>query len=216
MVPNDAFRRMYIVFEHGLTLCIPRLQFQPGMESNGVRSKIHISQSTADLLLAAGKDHWITKRETLVEAKGKGLLQTYWAEPAAQASTIISGCSNDNEVTLQDGVFNDKTMRLIDWNVDILSQLIRQIVARREALNCSSRKSSASPLQHNTPKNGTVIDEVKEIIELPPFDPEAAKRQKDPKTIEISSEVSKELREFVSAVATMYRANPFHNFEVSQ
>jgi hypothetical protein len=187
------------------------------MESNGARNKIHISQSTADLLLAAGKDHWITKRETLVEAKGKGLLQTYWAEPSAQASTVISsGYSNINEVKLQDDVFDDKTMRLIDWNVDILSQLIRQIVARREALNCSRRKSSTSPLQNNTPKNGTVIDEVKEIIKLPPFDREAAKRQKDAKTIELSSEVSKELREFVLAVATMYRGNPFHNFEVSR
>lgn len=40
------------------------------MESNGIRNKIHISQSTADLLVAAGKGHWVTMRDELVEAKG--------------------------------------------------------------------------------------------------------------------------------------------------
>ena len=34
-----------------------------------------VSQSTADLLTAAGKKHWLTAREDLVEAKGKGKMQ---------------------------------------------------------------------------------------------------------------------------------------------
>lgn len=40
------------------------------MESNGIRNKIHVSQTTADLLVAAGKKHWVTKRLELIEAKG--------------------------------------------------------------------------------------------------------------------------------------------------
>jgi hypothetical protein len=51
------------------------------MESNSERNRIQVSQSTADLLIADGKRHWLTPREDLVDAKGKGLLQTFWCEP---------------------------------------------------------------------------------------------------------------------------------------
>jgi class 3 adenylate cyclase len=40
------------------------------MESCGTKSKIHVSQTTADQLIEAGKCHWITKRDDLVEVKG--------------------------------------------------------------------------------------------------------------------------------------------------
>ena len=42
------------------------------MESNGQRGRIHVSQATADLLKTGGKEHWLRKRDDLVEAKGKG------------------------------------------------------------------------------------------------------------------------------------------------
>jgi class 3 adenylate cyclase len=48
------------------------------MESNGRRNKIHISGETADLLIEADKENWITPREDVIVAKGKGALQTYW------------------------------------------------------------------------------------------------------------------------------------------
>jgi hypothetical protein len=41
------------------------------MESNGERNFIHCSQRTAELLIRAGKKHWITAREDKIEAKGK-------------------------------------------------------------------------------------------------------------------------------------------------
>lgn len=50
------------------------------MESTGVPGKIQCSQATADLLLVAGKSDWIMARKGLVEAKGKGEMQTYWIE----------------------------------------------------------------------------------------------------------------------------------------
>lgn len=51
------------------------------METTGEPSKIHISETTAKLLRKAGKEDWIRQREEVVEAKGKGSLQTYWLEP---------------------------------------------------------------------------------------------------------------------------------------
>lgn len=60
------------------------------MESNGQRECIHVSQSTADLLFAAGKEAWITKRSELVAAKGKGMMQTYWVTTECKATTATN------------------------------------------------------------------------------------------------------------------------------
>lgn len=48
------------------------------MESNGKPMQIHVSKSTADAIVAAGKEDWLVARDDLIEAKGKGKLQTYW------------------------------------------------------------------------------------------------------------------------------------------
>ena len=48
------------------------------MESTGARGKTQVSQATAESLTAGGKRHWLIPRTELVNAKGKGELQTYW------------------------------------------------------------------------------------------------------------------------------------------
>jgi class 3 adenylate cyclase len=65
------------------------------MESNGTRGRIHVSQSTADALIAAGKDQWVTPREDKIVAKGKGEMQTYWAQ-IKTGKTAMSQTSSDN------------------------------------------------------------------------------------------------------------------------
>ena len=45
------------------------------VESNGMKNMVQVSQSTADLLMAHGKQHWLTPREDKIEAKGKGAMQ---------------------------------------------------------------------------------------------------------------------------------------------
>eukprot|EP00934_Nitzschia_sp_Nitz4_P004549 Nitzschia sp. Nitz4//scaffold214_size40253//26722//27160//NITZ4_007591-RA/size40253-snap-gene-0.61-mRNA-1//1//CDS//3329542111//4539//frame0 len=48
------------------------------MESTGVPRCIQVSLTTADELIRAGKQSWLTPREERVHAKGKGQLQTYF------------------------------------------------------------------------------------------------------------------------------------------
>jgi class 3 adenylate cyclase len=65
------------------------------MESTGIKNKIQLSQDTASLLEAAGKGHWIVRREDKVVAKGKGELTTYFlvtSRPSSMSSSI-SGSS---------------------------------------------------------------------------------------------------------------------------
>ena len=42
-------------------------------------NQIQLSESTAKLLVAAGKTSWIRPREDFVKVKGKGVVRTYWA-----------------------------------------------------------------------------------------------------------------------------------------
>lgn len=48
------------------------------MESTGKPGKIQISESSADFIKSRGLQHWLKPRSDLVEAKGKGLLSTFW------------------------------------------------------------------------------------------------------------------------------------------
>ena len=187
------------------------------MESTGRRSLIQVSQATADLLVKAGKEKWIRPREDLVEVKGKGRMQTYWVEPASnRTSAAQSECTDTLE-----GLFGEveaRTMRLVEWNVGLLSRLLRQMIARRKtqkkkrAANKSSLPSTTTD-EVATKQGETVLDEVKEIIELPAFDHDWHETEDDPDCIELDPSVLSELRDYVSTIASMYRDNPFHNFE---
>jgi hypothetical protein len=52
-------------------------------ESLGQPNRIHVSEATALILQANGKGGWLTQRADPVEAKGKGVLQTYWVDVGA-------------------------------------------------------------------------------------------------------------------------------------
>ena len=41
------------------------------VETTGMRHRIHLSESTADLIVAAGYEDWVIPREDAVTAKGK-------------------------------------------------------------------------------------------------------------------------------------------------
>ena len=62
------------------------------MESNGVKGRIHVSQATADALILAGHSKWLISREGGIEAKGLGLLATYFValEEAERTNTSRS------------------------------------------------------------------------------------------------------------------------------
>lgn len=62
-------------------------------ESLGSPNRIHISDQTAKLIMDAGYGSWLTKRKDIIEAKGKGLMQTYWVEPRVGTNSCMSTTS---------------------------------------------------------------------------------------------------------------------------
>jgi hypothetical protein len=162
-------------------------------------------------------------------AKGKGELQTYWLNSRGRGATAescystSSGRNNgelegeeqsrgaDSNDYPQQGSMDGKTSRLIDWNVDLLMRSLREVVARRQALDEKSQ-TKYHPVSATAPGT-TILDEVKESIMLPRFDAEAAKHESHPEDIVLGGDVESELRDYVATIAMMYRENPFHNFE---
>lgn len=183
------------------------------MESTSERNRIQISQETADILKSFAKDHWLIPRENAVTAKGKGMVRTYWLNTATRLDVESVGTSAnsqlDDDSELEEDL-QDKIGRIIGWNTETLLKLLKQIVARRNA----GLNSSVSPAKRLVLKPSKLpLEEVKEIIELPEFDVERARRQEDPESIVIPEDVVDELRAFVTCIADMYNDNPFHNFE---
>jgi class 3 adenylate cyclase len=201
------------------------------MESTGKQGCIQVSTETAKQLVSYGKGAWLEKRSDNVSAKGKGDLETYWlviakdkhemayVRSVGTASTIQDDMSVKNQQFSQ---FDERLMRLIDWNVDTLARLLKLVVARRDSMSTQSyggdKKSNGSSRRYNADEVGVgenqcFLDEVCEIIQLPEFDAKAVHLQRINDQDSLDAEVISELRDYITCVAQMYRQNPFHNFE---
>ena len=204
------------------------------MESTGKRGRIQISQETASLLITAGKGSWMMAREEKVVAKGKGEMQTYWLAVGSSRgkrdtqsengiSDGVSDAGSEYEYTAtkeslaisaaqrEYQTVSDKTTRLIKWNVDVLIRLLKQVEARR---SCSDNVEATTALVENDEKGAdqTVLDEVKEIVQLPTFNADIGDIN-HVESLQLGADVEEQLHDYVSAIGSMYRENAFHNFE---
>jgi class 3 adenylate cyclase len=205
------------------------------VESTGMKDKIHISEETAELLKGSGKGHWVTAREEKVVAKGKGEMQTYFLDlkgDSAKSTSSASETSHGGDVEMEDIAVSvqighgatreivvkpigDKQQRLVNWNADMMSRLLKDIVALREASGSeAASEDKLRALEHTKLRKDTlVIEEVEEIVTLPVFDANAAKNQMDTDSVDLGEAVIAQLRDYVATISVMYQDNPFHNFE---
>jgi hypothetical protein len=87
------------------------------------------------------------------------------------------------------------------------------IVVRRNLANKRrAQRNVVEDIEAPESTEKSVLEEVTETITLPSFDPRAATHV-NPDSVRVSSRVVEQLRDYVSAIASMYRDNPFHNFE---
>jgi len=185
------------------------------MESTCKTGKIQISQKTAELLIGAGKESWITPRGELVNAKGKGELQTYWLERTSRSRSISTTISDFSCSDLADPSFRHKTMtdqkiqRLIDWNVSIFKGLLEEIALNRRPTNGSSSEKKVIQSIRSIDKN--VRDEVVETIQMPEY---SSVYSRSSRTFSVSPEAIQQLRAYITRIASFYHSdNDFHNFE---
>jgi class 3 adenylate cyclase len=193
------------------------------MESTGLAGRIHVSQATADCLVEGGKSRWITKRDTLVEAKGKGLLQTYWIDPKGGGGGSIVSSVSDRHVErlshgqadrMSHGSVDDKTMRLVKWNTDLLSGLLRRVVASRDTSERQEGETCSTTLSSTMIAGGVVLDELQDILQLTKADGVSSARSKtEAESVKLTTIVRGQLHDFVLAISSRYSDNLFHNFQ---
>jgi hypothetical protein len=203
------------------------------MQTTSKPGRIQISSKTADLLIEANKKKWIQPRIESTIIKGQGGIQSYFLttrrhqlKPEKNSETYdndtLSVCS---DLSAGSGEFchvpligldsssngGDKNERLVEWQVESMLMLLKQIEACRQG--GGTKKNSISKFSTGFEQGETLLAEVKEVIKLPDFDSVKAKKAKHLDSVKISHVVVVQLRDFVGKVADMYHDNPFHNFE---
>eukprot|EP00980_Cylindrotheca_fusiformis_P016355 scaffold4870_cov135-Cylindrotheca_fusiformis.AAC.5 len=202
------------------------------MESSGDRGRIQVSQVTADLLTEAGLTGWIIPRSTKMFVKGKGEMQTYWvrkssrpikpkaADPESGMETLDEEAESEESSERAQEEGDDflgiegmnKTERLVEWNVEVLTSLLEQIV--RSQGGVTERNQTLSKAETTIGKDDrTVLEEFTPIIHLKRFDVDELERRGGPSSMNIGEEVKSQLRNYISSISEMYPANAFHNFE---
>lgn len=173
------------------------------MEQTGQPARIQLSKVTAELLILGGKESWLQKRKDAVAVKGRGHMETFWLTQPERGIDTDDGASHTHISA------NERLNRLIDWNVEQLSEILKLIIAGREAV----LPQSTSPHEINTSPIGTPFEEVEEVIMLPEFNRALVQKNGKAEDIEIPPATLEQLHELVSLIAGLYRDNPFHNFQ---
>lgn len=210
---NNFFRRFQL-FGDTMNTCAR-------IEAASKRGRILASKETADLITNLGRGSWLQRRDDLV-AKGKGILEAYWVNVdggGRQGSVCSHSSFEEPESAFCYGRHlpgqDDKTKRLIDWNVEMLLQILKQVVASRNAAGTGKgSRREMRPSQHYSVFDlgtGVPLDEVKEVIALPEFNGRSV--PVDPTTVKIPIRVTEELHLMVSRIAALYNDNAFHNFD---
>lgn len=194
-----------------------------------------MSADTAQLLSDAGKGHWISARKDKIVAKGKGEMETFWlltreggVAPVRNRVNATNEDQTDTENNKDDllissapvpdlVVKNEKFQRMIDWNAEILTQMLRAIVASRANAYKPRRTTKLAMLDNLEMDIGldtTPFEEVGEPPSLPPdFDIMTKQNVPRPEDVDIDPAIEKQLHAYVSRIAALYRDHPFHSFE---
>jgi len=194
------------------------------MESTGTPNAIQVSQATADLLVESGKTYWMKKREELVSAKGKGEVQTYWIRLRNRVASTSSssrekddgdGDSEERPQSMREKETEDRKCgirkTLIEWQVELLSRLLKQIVVQRES---KKTKVSHSELQNLDVIKTNPRDQITEKIIMPEFDHSKTKKKcSGVGSVELPPKVVQQLLDLVTTIAMLYHDNNFHNYE---
>jgi class 3 adenylate cyclase len=104
--------------------------------------------------------------------------------------------------------------RLVEWNTDILHQLLQKVVAKRNAIIARRNRwrphriSQTSKSRERTTLQA--VDEITEAIEMPIFDERVAMSHT---VVDIGPAVQSQLQNYVARIASLYQDNAFHNFE---
>ena len=208
-----------------------------------MKTKIHISKETADLIIEAGKQHWVRPRETKIHAKGKGKLQTYWLEikPGSKdshesfAPQDFESIGDDSMSSLNVGNLGVSSIvakfervhkenrldlagrRQVDYNVEVLHGMLKKVMAMRDpshvTLAVHTNEEYLNGFRALSVSTGVGTIVIDEVKDSIVLPKEAEKYKQDPDSVVLNDKAASQLRDFVTTVASMYNSHQFHCFE---
>ena len=172
-----------------------------------------------------GKEQWLQLRDEKIHAKGKGELTTYWLNLGSAATASVSISDQTDEVldkltgsattNSKDSSMNilEAESRVVEWNVDLLQRQLRILIAHRQVKGMKASREAnikSVEIELSHPRT-TPLDEVADVLALATYDDKVV--AVDPASIQISDKAMSQLRHYVKTIASLYRQNPFHNYE---
>jgi hypothetical protein len=147
---------------------------------------------------------------------GKGDMQTFWVKMNRRSAGRSCSYSSDESLGFESteghsDVLSEETLRLVDWNVEILTKTLKQIIARREVLGIH-REHIPRDMELEQADDTDVRHRVNEVMDLPPFDNRLTNLSAKANAVKLSAAVLEQLYSFFMEIAKLYNDNPFHNF----
>jgi len=192
--------------------------------------KEHWIQPREDLVHAKGKGaiqtYWVlTRKQKRLNEEGSRpkFIQPSLPDSGSDIGSAASGNISDWAIDGLDESLRESyeplalivsahTERLIDWQVDVLLRLVKQIlVGRDQKINTGWSSSWNGFGVMDDIEDVIPVQSITESVELQEFDPKVT-RARVSTAVEVSDIVVSELRCFVTMIATRYRDNPFHSF----
>jgi 3'5'-cyclic nucleotide phosphodiesterase/Adenylate and Guanylate cyclase catalytic domain len=176
------------------------------MESHSLPGKVLCTQKTADLLIAAGKQHWLKERDGMVGVKGKGSMKCYWCRARSDDRGLHHSASrHEPSPPRLHEVATSNTERLVDWVANLFEDAIENIEIN---LPNPNDFASGKKVEFSLPRS-----EVSETIVMNSHCMKDNDETSKGMVKSLSEMIKKQLKEYISLISMSYRNNSFHNFE---
>jgi len=195
------------------------------LESSGLADQVHLSQSTAELLIAAGKSRWIKPDRSHDDGDGgeKSYILVFKRANGSKPDRAPPQRSNlDSKVGKSPGhptvEHSEKIQHLIDWNYEMLLLLLKSIVAQRSGIGGVNEFDAKvlDEIECLIGEDGPPMSEVAEVLQMTELDLPPGQQQAYPGLIDVGIDVERQLKEYVTLIATMYGSSaekPYNSYE---
>ncbi len=212
------FEEKYIAFKNGRISDDPSLTWYQNEVELFDNYVIPLAMQLKDCdAFVVSSDEYLNfalKNRQQLASKGKNLVPAFLTKINAGVSGESALGTDDVAETAvppeQDEKAAKHMQRLIQWNVEMLKQLLKQVVARRQALGTADVRGVSLPVETT---DHSIFDEVAEIIDFPQFDPSVSPDKLHPESIQLGTAAEEQLEQYVTDISSRFTKNDFHGVD---
>lgn len=147
-------------------------------------------------------------------------MKTFWIVPSRCSNSVASSLPTEEEhdcvtrnpveIAVEQGP-ETKKLRLVKWNVEVLSSYIRSILVDRASSSQDSSHEDLDGAERSLNNEMKVpMEDVVNVLSMPSL--KKVKMSTSPAAVSIPEGALRELRAYVTEIANLYKDVPFHCF----